>query len=435
VEAWSLAEILRQAGGAESLSDDLRYACTFTWNRDQTESLRTSFPEIRQIPTPRDPSRPEASTSDIEVLEWLDRPVPLAETLHGESDLPRVLASVYITPGAIRLSSPRVDTLEIAEEKLRRMLGAGAEPLERMAAPLPLPFLDADVWTTRQPETLDRDLAHALTRGAIESYYENQWIHRPRQGLDGLSPLAASQDARRGDAVARAKLEAVVQVREQLGSRCSALAMYQGYPFDRLRRRLGLDLVHADSVDIHDLSCASLAELQDQDHHDLDDVRLVESFKSASGLRDDELTARFALELVRRKPSHLAQLDLATLFAPLVRLSLQNGKSREALDWLEQARTLGSDTSRRTFDTWRAEILSRTGRPEEASRIYDELIRNSASSPQIALDAAETLMDNGHLGQAKVFFSRALQVARSAGVRWVEELANHHLKSLSSQGE
>jgi tetratricopeptide (TPR) repeat protein len=432
-EAWSLAEILRQAGGAESLADDLRYACTFAWNSELTDSLRMMFPEIRQIPTPRDPTRQDAAIGDIEVLEWLDPPFPLVETLHAESDLPRVLATVYVTPGAIRLSSPRIDTLEIAEEKLRRMLGAGAEPLERVAAPLPLPFLDADVWTTRLPEKLDRDLAQALTRGAIESYYESQWIHRPRQGLDGLSPLAASQDARRGDSVARVKLEAVVQVREQLGNRSSALAMYHGYPFDRLRRRLGLDLVHADSVDFHDLSCASLAELQDQDQNDLDDLRLVETFKSAAGLRDDELTARFAMEVVRRKPGHLAQLDLCTLFAPLVRLAMQGGKPREALDWLEQARALCSDASRPTFDTWRAEILSRTGRPEEASRIYDQLIRTSSSGAQVALDAAETLLDNGHFGQARAFLGRARQLAEAAGIRWVLEMANHHLKTLSRQ--
>jgi len=431
VEAWTLAEILRQAGGAESLSDDLRYACTFAWSSEQTASLRTSFPEIRQIPTPRDPTRPEASPGDLEVLEWLDRPFPAAEAVPGESDLPRVLATVYVTPGAIRLSSPRVETLELAEEKLRRMLGAAAQPLERVAAPLPLPFLDADVWTTRIPEGLDRDLTHRLAREALESYYENQWIHRPRQGLDGLSPLAASQDARRGDAVARAKLEAVVQVREQLGSRSSALAVYQGYPFDRLRRRLGLDPVHPDTVAIQDLSCAGPAELQDQNPHDLDDVRLVEAFKSAAGLRDDELTTRFAAELLRRKPDQLAHLDLSAVYAPLIRQSMQRENPQEALDWLEQARTLGSDSNQRTFDTWRAEILSRTGRPDLASRIYDELVSSSASSPQVALDAAETLLDNGHLEQARDFLGRALKLARSARVPWVEDMANHHLQSLS----
>ena len=266
----------------------------------------------------------------------------------------------------------------------------------------------------------------------VESYYENQWIHRPRQGLDGLSPLAASQDARRGDAVARAKLEAVVQVREQLGSRPSAIAMYQGYPFDRLRRRLGLDLVHPDAVDIQDLSCAGPAELQDQNAHDLDDVRLVEAFESAAGLREDELTTRFAAELARRQPDQLSQLDLSAVYAPLIRQSMQRENPQEALDWLEQARTLGSDSCRRTFDTWRAEILSRTGRPDLASRIYDELVSSSASSsPQVALDAAETLLDNGHLEQARDFLGRALNLARSARVPWVEDMANHHLKTLS----
>ncbi len=357
VEAWTLAEILRQGGGAEKLSDDLRYACTFTWDPEQTTSLCSLFPEIRRIPAALDPTRCENSPAEIEVLEWLDRPFPAVEAVRGENDLPRVLATIYITPRTIRLSSPRVDTLEIAEEKLRRMLGTEAEPLERVAAPLPLSFLDADVWTTRLPEGLDRELAHRLSREALESYYENQWIHRPRQGLDGLSPLAAAQDARRGDAVARAKLAAVIQVREQLGNRSSAMALYQGFPFDRLRRRLGLDLVHPDAVDTRDLSCAGLAELQDQAVEDLDDVRLVEAFKSAAGLRDDDLTTRFALELVRRKPDQLVQLDLSSVYAPLIRRSIQSGSPQDALEWLDQARTLSPDSSRHTFDTWRAEIL------------------------------------------------------------------------------
>ena len=147
---------------------------------------------------------------------------PTARRSPARPTCPRLLATIYITPGTLRLTSPRVETLEQAEEKLGRMLGAAARPLERVAAPLPLPFLDADVWTTRLPEGLDRDLSHRLARETVETYYENQWIHRPRQGLDGLSPLAAAQDARRGDSLAQAKLEAVIRVREQLGSRSSA---------------------------------------------------------------------------------------------------------------------------------------------------------------------------------------------------------------------
>ena len=161
----------------------------------------------------------------------------------------------------------------------------------------------------------------------------------------------------------------------------------------------------------------------------------MEAFKSAAGLREDDLTTRFAAELVRRKPDQLGRLDLSAVYAPLIRQSMQRGKPQEALDWLEQARSLGPASSRPTFDTWRAEILSRTGRPEEASRIYDELVSSSASSPQVALDAAETLLDNGHFDQARDFLGRALKLARSARVPWVEDMANHHLKSLSRKHE
>ncbi len=431
VEAWALAEILRQAGGAEHLSDDLRYACTFAWSHDRTAGLRAAFPEIRQIPAPRDPTRPEDSPGDLEVLEWLDRAFPVAETVRGESDLPRVLATVYLSAGTIRLSSPRVETLEIAEEKLRRMLGPDARPQQRVAAPLPLPFLDADVWTARMPEGLDHELAHRLIRETCEVYYENEWIHRPRQGLDGLSPLAASQEARSGDAVIAAKLEAVIELREQLGSRGSSLSMYQGYPFDRLRRRLGLDLVHPATVDPDDFSCASAAELSDQVAGELDDARLIETFRSAAGLRDDALTARFATELTKRETGLLGHIDLTTLYAPLVRHSMKGSHAGEALAYLEQARALGSATSRPTFDTWRAEIYTRTGRPDLAASIYETLVLDSVSAPQVALDAAETFLDNGHLAEARAFLDRARELARDSHVPWVESLAQHHLHKLN----
>jgi tetratricopeptide (TPR) repeat protein len=427
VEAWTLAEILRQGGGAESLADDLRFACSFAWSDDDTPRLEATFPEIRRIPTPRDPTHAESQHAELVVMEWLDRPFPAAAAVAGEADLPRVLATIYITPGTIRLSSPRVETLEEAEEKLRRFQGSSIQPQGRVAAPLPLPFLDADVWTTRIPEGLDRDLSHRLARETVEAYYENHWIHRPRQGFDGLSPLAASHDARRGDAVVRVKLEGVIRVREQLGSRSSAVAMYQGYPFDRLRRRLGLELVHPDSVDLQDLSCASLPELEALDPDELNDVRLADAFKSAAGLREDPLTSRFAAELARRKPRELAGLDLTAVFAPLVRVATQRGNPGEALSWLDQARSLGPQTSRNTFDTWRAEILSRTGRPDEAAQIYQKLIASAPSAPQVALDAAETLLDNGHRQHARGFLDRACDLARAARVSWVENQAMRHL--------
>jgi hypothetical protein len=103
----------------------------------------------------------------------------------------------------------------------------------------------------------------------------------------------------------------------------------------------------------------------------------------------------------------------------------------QALLLLEQARSLETASNRRTFDTWRAEILSRTDRPDKACRIYRDLIASSStdSGPQVALDAAETLLDNGHVDQAKRFLIQAHDLARSAQVRWIETQAKALLKA------
>ena len=47
VDAWTLAEVLRQGGGAETLADDLRFACTMAWTPGDTPWLLEEFPEIQ----------------------------------------------------------------------------------------------------------------------------------------------------------------------------------------------------------------------------------------------------------------------------------------------------------------------------------------------------------------------------------------------------
>ena len=152
-----------------------------------------------------------------------------------------VLASVFITAKTLRLSSLRALNLERIEEQLFPRLEHGARSVRREAAPLPLAFQDADLWTFRLPPEIDPSAGDELAREAIERYFENDWIHRKRKGLANRSPLEASAEAGRGDAVARVRLEAIVRLREQLGRRVSTQALYKGYPFDRLRRRLGLE--------------------------------------------------------------------------------------------------------------------------------------------------------------------------------------------------
>ncbi|MHB1558768.1 MAG: tetratricopeptide repeat protein, partial [Isosphaeraceae bacterium] len=367
-----------------------------------------------------------------------DRPVPAAS-------LPVVLATLFIDRSArkLRLSSPRGDTLQQVEERLLARMpgGSGSYPGHpagrggiralREATPLPLPFLDADVWTVRLPPGLDPIRADDLRREWVEHYYEDSWIHGPRQALDGLSPLAAAEKARGGDVVIRAKLAAAVDFREQLARRPSAERLYHGYPFDRVRRRLGLAPADpaAVAVDPGDLSCAAPWEIAALDPPSLDDHRLVDAVASAAGLLDDTVTAPLAIELLRRS-IRVAGVHLVGAVSPLVRRAMRGDDPDAALEWIERARSLADATAASMLDVWRAEILARIGRPEESLAVYRGLIRSDASGAVAALDAAETLIDNRHYDQARPLLDAARHLARSAGLPWTERRARELIDGL-----
>jgi tetratricopeptide (TPR) repeat protein len=434
VDAWTLTEVLRQGGGAETLADDLRYACTIPWQPSDTPPLLDEFPEIQKRPAPKLPGEADETAPSIEIYEWFDRlPATAADVGRPPESRPAdspaiVVATVFISPSSLRLSSPRADGLDEVVEKLTAIAEIPADSIERQASPLPLAFLDADVWAFRIPAGVGAKVEHSLTRDAIEHYFENQWIHRPRHGLERATPLEAADKARRGDAAVRAKLTAVVRVREQLGSRPSALRLYQGYPFDRLRRRLGLEPIESAAVDPQDLAAAAPAELGQLAPAALDDVRLVQAAQSAAGLRDDESTVRFATELLRRQSASVGPGTIEGVSA-LIRHAINRSEYDQALAWIDNAqRMTGNRETATTLEIWRAEILARAGRADQALGVYLRLIDpESASGARLALDAAETMLDNGHFAAADSLLILARDVARRWQRPWSQRRAQRLL--------
>lgn len=423
VEAATLAELLRAGGGAETLADDLRFSCTIDGPAIDPDVLLAEFPTIRKIETPQAPGLDAAP--EVQVFEWLDRLLPEAGTLAATA-LPVVLASLVIRPtGGLRLSSPRAETIEAAEEVLLGRLGIGAESARREAAPLPLPFLDADVWTVRMAPGLDPEHADALRRDWVEHYYEDLWVRRPRQSLGGRNPLDTAEAAHRGDPEARARLTAVVAFREQLGQRPSARLLYQGYPFDRLRRRLGLAADDPDAVDPSDLSCAPAWELAALDPGSLDDHRLGDAVASAVGLGVDPITAPLADELLRRGLPTDGSIRIGAVGA-IVRRAMAVDDASRALVAMDQARTSADPATAEILGVWRAEVLSRSGRPDEALATYQTMVSADPRGAAIALEGAETLLDNGHADQAL----RLLHVARYLGGEWTVRRAIRWLSDL-----
>ncbi len=227
--------------------------------------------------------------------------------------------------------------------------------------------------------------------------------------------------------MARAKVTAVVRLREQLGTRPSARLLYQGYPFDRLRRRLALEMVYPGAVDMQDLSCASGQELDLLDLTTMDDARLVEAFRSAAGLRDDARTARVAAEVLKRRPAALKSVDLTALVSPLVRLAMARNDYEAALDRLTEAQSMTGSETTGTLEVWRAEVFARAGQPDSAMAVYQRLITPNAAGAALALDAGETMLDNGYLDHARALLSQASDLARREHRPWIERRARQLL--------
>jgi tetratricopeptide (TPR) repeat protein len=438
VDAWALAEVLRQGAGAEHLADDLSHVFHLAWTpgRDPAWFLDDRA-DVRAIPNPIDPVTGEPKLSEARIYEWLDRPwlaEPTSE-LASTADLRRVRATVVRLPGSLRLSGTDPVLLEEAFVEVTRLAGDRVASSRREASPIPLAFLDAAVWAIRMPPGLDEDAQARLNRSAVERYYETVWLLRPRQGLDGKSPLDAARLASEGDPIARVKLAGVIQLREQLGRRKSTALLYQGYPFDRLRRRLGLEPTDPEAIDPLDAASMSGPELDKLQPADLDDYTLAEAYESAAALGDDRRTARFAGVLAIREPSSLARLDLRAMFATLVRQELAEEATIGALAWIDRAQevdlALTGGRDEQTYEVWRAEVYVRVGKPDEAVEVYQALLEES-SDARLALDAAETLIDAGFDEEGRAMAHQALELAVEADQAEIIEQAKWLLLGESS---
>ncbi|GAC1474014.1 MAG: hypothetical protein NVSMB9_23630 [Isosphaeraceae bacterium] len=432
-EAWTLAEVLRFGTEALALADDLRTALIVDGRlNDEQDQWFSRWPNLVRVDLPSTPSLTGISTGKEEVFEWLDRPPP-TENVNSlrAMDLPRVIGTIIRTPALLRVSTLDPRNFSVLEDPEYREIRQLLREARREKAPLAINAADSELGTFRFPVGLESDARRELSRKVIESYFEDRWIHRPRQALEGLTPLEAARLVADGDASLRAQLVGVVRFREQLGRRPTHSLLYQGYPFDRLRNRLGLLDRGEGAVDPDDLSCASALVLDRLGLDGLDDHGLIDAFLSANALANDALTGRFAAEIAQRDLFPSSRMNREEVYAPLVRLAMQEGRPGMALDWLRKAISQSAGQSTQTFALWTAEIYARAGMPLEALQVYRELLLLSPSGPALALDGAETLLDNNQPDQALILLQEAQVRARAHGDQAALMRIEHYLERLS----
>ena len=403
VAAWTLAAVLRQGAGAEDLTDDVRYAVEWDGSPAERLDALARHGRLRRLPPPS-----EAGRDDVTVAEWLDRPWP--EPREGPlrlDEISRVVAIVLASGRGARFSATTPEGIAAMAIETPRGDGLG-ECCRRIGLPLPLALLDSWVWTIRIPPEVDDESRRRLYRENVEDYFENRWIHRPRRDLGPpwLSPL----DAARGEAASRAKLEGTIALFEELADRPTSRELYQGYPFDRLRRRLGLPLRDPVSIDEADPSSMSGDDLDRLDPAALGDHALADAFRSASALGDDARTARFADRAGREGfgPPALTRLDLLRRVRPARPSRARRGPPRRGAP---ADRRGDRDRPRAKYRGGRdraasSDLARRHPRPDESSPTtprptYRRLLDHSAAAAAVALDGAETLLDNGHDEQGR----------------------------------
>jgi tetratricopeptide (TPR) repeat protein len=433
VDAWTLVAVLRQGAGAETLSDDLDSTLIIEdEGDDRMLELLAAQGVLRHIEAPSvDPATGQSRAFEVDVREWLDRAIPSPNDVQKLGDAPVLLATVLRTHDAIRLTSPRTEGLRIAERILAPRLGGDAG-FDRQSRPLPIRLMDAALFTLRLPAGLDPSIRQTILRDAVERYYENLWIAMPQNALlvrdDGalraLEPREAARRARE-DPVLRAKLTAVIAFREQLGMRAVAADLYAGYPFDRLRNRLGLALDDPSSVDPTDPSCMSELRLGALDLKGLPRLRLLEVLRSSHALGGAALAAPAARALARMAPESLLDENEPSILTVLYDDASARGDWAEALSWCDTAiHSIASSHTREHGDpnesrlarvhSHRGVALARLGDCDAAEVAFTKAIEASRQQARAALDAAYVFHEVGDDERARGMATIATELGEDA---------------------
>ena len=337
VQACTLVELLCQGAGAEDYADDRTNTLILKWD-DSTEELIATLAKLGpviQVATRLHTPLSESDSDQWFTGEWLDRPMPCTRSDLALNHLPRLRASLLFRAGTARFSLPSTALAEMQdlERVLQAILGDRFLAVDRLSRPLPVALSDAEIWKIRFPANLDPEIQNQLLREWIETYYETIWINLSRHSLthenrELLTPMQAS-DASVHDPLLRIRLEGLIAYREQLSLRPTMLKLYQGYPFDRLRRRMGLPLEDPTLIEDQDISTLSPTEIDDLEFSDLDPTSLIMAYQR---VQTANTRARIACILSEKNPKSVLNFDF-----PRFALSMLE-ESEDPTAWRMKAR-------------------------------------------------------------------------------------------------
>jgi tetratricopeptide (TPR) repeat protein len=405
--AWALTEVLRLGEGLTEISDHVDHAAIYRIQDPQALGQALSGSRLLT-----EVSRHEHVIGGA----WLDREVPPASENLALFQVPRVLAYLLIIgSGSLHVTSPDAEMLEKARHALEPLLGNSISGPQFEQRPQRFETLKDSFVRIRFPPQLDPERARHMIDDYFQQVFEEQWLHRPLQALNLISPLDSV-----GHAGLRKKVRGVVEFLEEVAHTKPILP----YDFDRLRHKLGLPtrkpLAEVLSTQTRDLAALNAAELAVLDAGSLDETGLEQAFQAAVRLDARELASTFARGLVGRPP-HAEQRDRLPYYQHLSQQAADQHDFPAAHSWLDEGLKYDCEHNegRRSHDyeLRRAQVHLRAGEPDRAFAVYQRQAQRFPSDVNLLGTAAEAMLSAGLPSQAAQFAEQGLARARQSGDR------------------
>jgi tetratricopeptide (TPR) repeat protein len=407
-EAAALAEVLRCGQGQEEECDYKEHICSVRLRDPQPVNalLEGWLQAHRLVPIQTD----QENVFTGLLLELSSS--TLITVGSPAADAGRLAGYLLITGDRLQITSPVREPFDRLEDELRERLALGLGELQQTRRPISWRDVTAEalLFPLRGAEE-EKDAARVLEHA--QRYYEETWIHRPRNSLAGNTSVDAAAHP-----TLRKKLRGVISFIED----CAAGSLLAKYEFDRLRRKLGLqEAAAAPAGAAADISALGAAELAGLSVAELSNEQLEQAYQAARRLDADELTAHFARARVARPEAG----DLYPWYAHLIDRSLREGDSDAALDLVNEGEKADCERNegrrRNDYELRRGQVHTRRGEPEQAGDVFGRLIERAPDNLRYRGQAAEAMLKLQQPQRALRFAEEGLAEARRQNNRDAEQ--------------
>ncbi len=411
VEAVTLAEVLRTGRGLENVSDftEHRYYMKVQDGPGFSKWFSAIANSDRLIVLDSDE---ENHTLSAMVLE---KPALLG--VDAGPRFGRLQAFFVLDKDLVRIWHPSREKADALVKEIQAAVGKAVTDPHYELGTSNVGDVLADLTVFPLQADTPPELVRTKREDAARAFFEDDWLKRPLQSLNGGTPLDAATHP-----TLKKRLGGIIKYIEEsfYGGMDPTDEMKKELPydFDRLRKKLGLaGVAPGGGLDFDTIDVASLGTL---DIVALTPTQLTSAFQAALRLDAPDLAGKFA-----KAATHLPQLvDRYPFFQHLMTLARHDGDHARVMELLNEAAEADATTNaaKRSiqFVVMKGQALARGGKTDEAYDFFKKAVEALPNELSFYGPAAEAMLGKGMGTKAMEFITAGLALARSKNDRGAE---------------